>query len=216
MRSARTWGWRRMRRCDDPSNDLGPLWSHHLIRIASSLRADMTFGKDNGRCRDDPTPYAIPCCKTKEERHDRTSATSKASLLYDGLSDLCRRTCSLRIDDRRDGARQPPRLLRYNRFARSDRCGPADRQAARSCQATGIHCRSPRHEGVGYGRGRWVQHGIDGARGCPEWCGVRSKSCRSRRACEDEVRSAAKSASWQKIVSLVRPFDDPVPSDVHD
>src|SRR6266478_307739 len=28
MRSARTWGWRRMRRCDDPSNDLGPLWSH--------------------------------------------------------------------------------------------------------------------------------------------------------------------------------------------
>src|SRR5215467_5972684 len=81
-----------------------------------------------------------PAVKRKEERHDRTSATSKASLLYDGLSDLCRRTCSLRIDDRRDGARQPTRLLRYNRFARSDRCGPADRQAARSCQAPGIHC----------------------------------------------------------------------------
>src|SRR5262249_51992055 len=82
------------------------------------------------------------------------------------------------------------------------RCGPADRQAARSCQATGIHCCSPRHEGAGYGRGRWVQHGIDGARGCPERCGVRSKSCRSRRACEDEVRSAAKSASWQKYREL--------------
>jgi CRP-like cAMP-binding protein len=45
MKRARTWGWARTRRYDDPSNDLEVLSSHH--RIASSLRADMIFGKDN-------------------------------------------------------------------------------------------------------------------------------------------------------------------------
>jgi hypothetical protein len=43
MRRARTWGWRRTRRYDEPSSDL----AHHtnLVRIASSLRVDMIFGK---------------------------------------------------------------------------------------------------------------------------------------------------------------------------
>ena len=105
----------------------------------------------------------------------------------------------------------PPR-----RRARPHRSGHTDRQAARPGQALGLHRRASRHKGTRYGRGRRLQHGIDGARGSPERRRLRSKSRGHRRAREDAVRGAAETPGGKNIVSLARPFDDPLPADVRD
>src|SRR5262245_55410274 len=101
-------------------------------------------------------------------------------------------------DDRSDGAGSRARLRRHRCRARPHRSGHADRQAARPGQALGLHRCASRHEGARYGRGRRLQHGIDGARGCTEWRRLRSKSRGHRRAREDTVRGAAEHAGRQE------------------
>src|SRR6266446_4646049 len=49
MRRAHTWVWARTRRCDDPSNDLGPLSSHQSCPDCIIATPGYDFGKDNGR-----------------------------------------------------------------------------------------------------------------------------------------------------------------------
>jgi hypothetical protein len=46
MRRARTWGWARTCRCDEPSNALDPSSSHSSCPVCIIASADMIFGKD--------------------------------------------------------------------------------------------------------------------------------------------------------------------------
>jgi hypothetical protein len=65
-------GWARMRRYDVPSNDLGPSSPHHLVRIASSLRADMILGKDTSLCNAQrPRPRVIVTAPRRQRRGGR-------------------------------------------------------------------------------------------------------------------------------------------------
>jgi predicted methyltransferase len=64
------------------------------------------------------------------------------------------------------------------------------------------------------GAGR-IQHGIDGPCSCPGWCGGQNPADLGERA-KTRFEARLTTAAGKNIVSLVRPFDDPVTAEVRD
>ena len=95
---------------------------------------------------------------------------------------------------------------------------PTGRPTSAATRAvSGLRRRTPRHEGARYGRRRRLQHRADGARGRAGRRRLCAESGRLRRASQrPNFDARIKTPAMKDVVPTSRPFDDPVPPDLHD
>src|SRR5262249_19355971 len=107
-------------------------------------------------------------------------------------------------------------LRRYRCRVRPQRRRSRHRQAPRSGKAPRLYRRAPGHEGARYGRGRRLQHRVDGACGKSRRTGYGQNAPDLGGRAKERLEARMKTPVMAHVVMLQRPFDDPLPAEARD